>query len=129
VKGYIASLGLKNVNGIKMINSKKKGKVGELELAHKFTELGFPAHRSQQFKGSGDSADVRFNDEELNKLLHIECKRSEQLNIEEALQQAERDRALGQLPVVCHRKNRDQWKITIRLEDFIEMFKIYLIKK
>ncbi len=111
------------------MNSKIKGKAGELELAHKFTELGLPARRSQQFKGTGDSADVRFIEEELNKFLHIECKRNEHVNVEEALRQAEGDRTPGQVPIVCHRKNRDDWKVTIRLEDFVEMFRIYLIKK
>lgn len=105
-----------------MINSKQKGKAGELELAHRFTELGMQAYRSQQFKGAGDAADVRFTDPELNKLLHIECKRNEQLNVEQALQQAERDRFPGQYPIVCHRKNRDEWKVTIRLTDWIEIF-------
>ncbi len=112
-----------------MINSKKKGKTGELELSHKFTELGLPAHRSQQFKGAEDAADVCFDDMEFNKLLHIECKRDEHLNVEKALQQAERDRGLGQTPIVCHRKNNEDWKVTLRLVDYVEMFKIYLLKK
>jgi len=42
-----------------MINSKKKGKTGELELAHRLKDYGFDARRTQQFCGKGgESADV-----------------------------------------------------------------------
>lgn len=42
----------------KPINSRAKGKRGELQLAHKLTELGYPAERGQQRKGGEDSPDV-----------------------------------------------------------------------
>ncbi len=106
-----------------MINSKQKGKTGELELAHKFTLLGLKARRSQQFKGTGESADVVFDDPALNNVLHIECKRDEHLNVEKALQQAEHDHTFGQIPIVCHRKNNEEWKVTLRFEEFIDLFK------
>jgi len=108
------------------INSKQKGKSGELELAHLFTSYGLTARRSQQFKGTGESADVVFDNPELNKMLHIECKRDEHLNVEKALQQAERDRAFGQTPIVCHRKNKEDWKVTLRFADFMEIYKMLL---
>lgn len=42
-----------------MINSKRKGAVGEVELAKKLKEYGFNCRRSQQFCGKGgESADV-----------------------------------------------------------------------
>ena len=40
------------------IKSRTKGKVGELELAAKLSEAGFPATRGQQHSGSPDSPDV-----------------------------------------------------------------------
>lgn len=108
-----------------MINSKQKGKTGELELAHLFTAKGMPARRSQQFKGTPDSADLEFDEAVLNKILHVECKRDEHLNVEKALQQAERDRGIGQFPIVCHRKNSDKWKVTMRFDDWIELFRCF----
>ena len=43
-----------------MINSKRKGKTGELELAKIFTDTyGFESRRTQQFCGKGgESADI-----------------------------------------------------------------------
>jgi hypothetical protein len=56
--------------------------------------------------------------------LHIECKRVEKLNINKAMDQAVRD-AAGQpgdpVPVVCHRKNRCPWLVTVRLEDLMRL--------
>ena len=71
-----------------MINSKKKGSKGELELANKLkNEYGFNCRRTQQFCGKGgESADVIGLP-----FIHIECKRVEKLNIDEALSQAKRD--------------------------------------
>ena len=41
-----------------MTNSRRKGARGELELAAKFTDAGFPARRGQQPAGGPDSPDV-----------------------------------------------------------------------
>ena len=42
----------------KPVNSRAKGKRGELEFAHALTALGYPATRGQQRKGGEDSPDV-----------------------------------------------------------------------
>lgn len=107
------------------INSKQKGKNGELEAAHFLSNIGIPAYRSQQYKGTGDSADIRFVEEKFNETLHTEVKRDEHLNVDKALKQAKRDAKPGQLPIVMHRKNRDEWKITLDAEDFWELYKNY----
>ncbi len=111
------------------INSKQKGKTGELELVHKLKDMGFDCERSQQFKGNtknDDDADVVGID-----YLHIECKRNEKLNVENALQQAERDNGdrTDKIPVVMWRKNRESWKATLRLDKFMEIFQEYLKNK
>ena len=54
--------------------------------------------------------------------MHIECKRVERLNVENALRQAEADAKAGEIPVVMHRANREEWKVTMRLEDFMYQF-------
>ena len=55
--------------------------------------------------------------------LHIECKRVERLNVENALRQAEQDSQEGKIPVVMHRANREEWKVMLRLKDFMEIWK------
>lgn len=99
------------------MNSRRKGADGERELANKLREYGYDAHRGVQYKGSPDSPDVVGIEG-----FHIECKRVEQLNIEKAMQQSERD-AGDNVPLVIHRKNREEWKVTMRLDDFIELIR------
>ena len=57
------------------MNSKRKGKRGELELAKKLKECGFSARRGQQYSGIGGDDVVGLDG------IHIECKRSERLNV------------------------------------------------
>lgn len=113
------------VENVMAINSKDKGRKGELSLVHFLKDLGFECHRSQQFKGdtSGDDdADVVGIP-----YIHIECKRNEKLNVEKALQQAERDNSKDDIiPVVMWRKNRETWKATLRLDKFMEIFRVYM---
>ena len=59
------------------INSRNKGKVGELELAHILGQYGFTVRRGQQYCGANGDADVVGLP-----LLHIECKRVENLNLD-----------------------------------------------
>lgn len=96
------------------INSKAKGKAGELELSHKLQELGFETRRTAQYNGKeqGSLADLVGIP-----TIHIECKRNERLNIFEAYHQAERD-SNGETPAVFHRKNREPWLVTMSLEDW-----------
>jgi hypothetical protein len=103
------------------INSREKGKRGERSAAH-FLSRWFKARRGQQFKGSADSPDVIFDNKEIAKLLHVEVKRNEALNLEKAWQQANDEAPLTAWPIVLHRKNRTKWKVTIDAEDFMELF-------
>lgn len=54
--------------------------------------------------------------------IHIEVKRVEKLNIDDAMEQAKRDAKEGQLPVVFHRKNNRKWKVTMELDDWIKIY-------
>lgn len=116
-----------------MKNSKRKGKVAELELAHLFTDLGLPARRSQQFCGREGHADITFLDKYVNDLLFVECKREERLNLDKALVKAlddchSEEGWQGRYVIVCHRRNRDKidWKVSMCLTDFVELFKAYI---
>lgn len=100
------------------MNSKKKGSRGELELANLLKEKGFSeARRSQQYCGINNDADVVGIDG-----IHIECKRVEKLNIDEAMEQAKRDCG-DNIPTVFHRKNNKEWLVTMRLDDWVELYK------
>ena len=101
------------------INSKSKGKRGELELSRKLKEYGYNCRRTAQYCGNtGDASDVVG----LPKI-HIECKRNEKLNVYDAMSQSIHDAKDGESPTVMWRKNNCEWLVTMRLSDWIEMYK------
>lgn len=101
------------------INSRAKGAKGERELANKLKEYGYKCRRGQQFSGL-EGEDVVGLD-----YIHIECKRVEKLNIDKALKQAVRDAKDNQIPAVFHRKNGEKWKVTMNLDDWIQLYNEY----
>jgi Holliday junction resolvase len=103
--------------GRKMINSKKKGKRGELELARKLREFGYDCRRGQQYSGIAGDDVVGLP------YIHIECKRQERLNVYEAIRQAQRDAKEDEKPAVFWRRNREEWLVVMRLEDWIELYR------
>ena len=104
------------------VNSKRKGAAGERELAHKLNEYGFETRRSVQYNGKADDGKA-----DLVNLpgIHIECKRVERLNVSEAMAQAINDAKGGEMPTVFHRKNREGWLVTMRLDDWMKLYKEY----
>lgn len=100
------------------MNSRTKGAAGERELAKKLREYGYECRRGQQYCGTNGDADVIGLEG-----IHIECKRVERLNIEDAMLQAIRDRREGEYPAVFHRKNNHEWLVTMRLNDWIEIYR------
>lgn len=99
------------------MNSRKKGAAGERELSKKLREYGFDCRRGQQYSGLNGDADVVGLSG-----VHIECKRVERLNLEDAMAQSIRDKRDGEIPVVMHRKNNCSWLVTMELEAFIELY-------
>lgn len=99
-----------------LMNSRSKGKRGELELALLMRECGYAnARRSAQYCGkTGEAPDITGVDD-----LHIECKRVEGFRDEVSLQQAERDAKKGEIPVVMYRRNKEKWKVCLRLDIFM----------
>ena len=102
------------------MNSRNKGKRGELELAQALRNYGYQTRRAQQYCGTAGDADLIGLDG-----IHIECKRVEKLNIHEAVDQAVSDAREKDLPCVFHRKNRTAWLVTMRLEDWLKMYGSY----
>jgi hypothetical protein len=107
------------------INSREKGASAERELASKLRSLfGVMARRGQQFSGGHDSPDVVFSDK-----IHIESKRTERLNLSQAYAQSKRDSKYpdsGRIPCVMSRRSREDWLVTVCLDDIIEFSKAIL---
>lgn len=99
--------------------SQRKGRAGELELVALLNGYGVPAEpgKAASYGSTPDVTGVPG--------LHVEVKRSERLNILEAMRQAVRDaEKFGDgLPAVFHRKNRAPWLVTMRIEDFMEVYR------
>lgn len=105
--------------GLTMVNSKRKGAVGEREFAAFLRSYGIYARRGQQYSGSPDSPDVVT---EL-KNFHFEVKRVERLQLYKALKQADGDKGDNQIPIVAHRKNNEDWVAVIKMKDLIRLIK------
>lgn len=100
------------------MNSRAKGARGERELARILRGYGYDCRRGQQYCGANGDADVVGLPG-----IHIECKRGQRLNIDDAMLQAIRDRREGEFPAVFHRKNNHEWLVTMRLNDWIEIYR------
>lgn len=81
------------------MNSRNKGATGERELAKVLRGYGYNCRRGQQYCGANGDADVVGLPG-----LHIECKRVERLNLDDAMAQAKADARDEEIPVVMHRK-------------------------
>jgi len=99
------------------MNSKNKGKRGELQVAKMLRDQGLPARRGQQYCGI-EGVDVAGPEG-----YHFEVKWVEKLNVYGAMKQALEDARPGEVPVVAHKKNREEWLATMRLADLIELIK------
>lgn len=98
------------------INSRRKGKVGELEAAETLRTLfGWTTRRTQQFaaNANADSADLRV---EQTPELFWEVKRVNRLNIPKTMRVAV-SQCGRRTPVLMHRPDRSDWLLTIRLID------------
>ena len=99
--------------------SQRKGKNGELELVTVLKGYGFTVARggSQTFGCVPDITGLPG--------IHIEVKRVERLNIQEAMEQSIKDaqRFMDGVPAVFHRRNRKEWLVTMRLDDWIRLYR------
>jgi hypothetical protein len=108
----------------KKINSRTKGKVGELEFAHFLRdEFKIEARRGQQFQGGNDSPDIITS----LRNVHFEVKRTETLSLYKAMEQAKNDCG-DKIPVVAHRKSRQEWLIVLHAKD-LEKFSFEFVNR
>ena len=105
------------------VNSKQKGARFERSLARIFREYGYnEARRTAQYCGNtGEASDVVGLPG-----LHIEAKHQETMRLYEWMSQAKRDAEAGgenRLPAVFHKKNNADILVTMRLEDFMNIYR------
>lgn len=104
----------------KKINSKRKGVEGEREWAKFCREQGFKdARRGQQYSGIEGEDVVGLPG------IHQEVKRVERLNVSDAIRQAIRDKEEEDIPIVAHRKNREEWLVTMTADDWFKLYKAW----
>lgn len=99
-------------------SSQRKGRAGELELARLLQEQGYPVEPGEavSFGATADLVGLPG--------IHIECKRVEKLNVPQAMEQAVRDaeKFHDGAPALFHRRNRQPWLVTMRLEDWVQLY-------
>jgi hypothetical protein len=102
------------------MNSNSKGKRFERKLAQTLrVDYGYhDARRGQQYSGAGGDADVIGLPG-----IHIEAKHVERLNLYDAMAQSIRDARPGELPAVFHKRNHSDVLVTMRLCDWMEVYR------
>ena len=97
-------------------NSRRKGAAGELEAAKALNDVlpHAQARRAQQYAGHETAADLVC--EGLDGVM-VEVKRRQQMNIHKVMKEAQATSTDAQLPMILHRKDGEEWLLTIRLED------------
>lgn len=98
--------------------SQRKGRGGEIEICRILQANGIPAEPGDP-ASYGHVPDVTGVDG-----IHCEIKRVERLNVPEAMAQAIRDseKFHDGRPVLFHRRNRQGWLCTMRLEDWMGLY-------
>lgn len=92
--------------------SRRKGAVGERELAAVLRSHGFTGAKRGQQRSGLEQADVVDGP----KGWHLECKRVERLNVFEAFRQATRDAPPGTVPMVATRRSGEEWLAVVELD-------------
>ena len=106
-----------------MVNSRAKGKRGELEVVHRFQDHGYLCvRRGDASRGEADLVGVP--------VIHPEVKFRETTEIDKWMAQAMRDAEEkydeDRMPVVIHRRSRMPLKVTMLFEDFMTLLGGYI---
>jgi len=99
--------------------SQRKGAEGERELTAILQQYGYDCSRGGSMT-FGEVADITGLPG-----IHIEVKRVEKLNVVEAMEQSIRDseRMQDGMPALFHRRNRKPWLVTMRLVDWLKLYR------
>ncbi len=100
-------------------SSQRKGRAAELELSRILNDSGFQTTVGTPLNYGAEP--------DLSGLpgLHCEVKRCEQVRLSEWMRQAIRDaeKFRDGAPTVFHRRNREDWFVTMRFSDWIQIYK------
>jgi hypothetical protein len=102
------------------INSRAKGKNGELSLVAFLKEFGVESHRTAQHKGAPEAADV-----DSTLLAHIECKRTQVGHVHEWLAKVAEENDGSKIPVVFWRRNHGYWAGIFLGSQAVKLLKLY----
>lgn len=97
--------------------SRRKGKVGELEVAQVMRDHGFQARRTapMQAQQGAPEADVALSVEGM----FVEVKRCERVEIDKWCAQAELASPHSSTPCVVWRRSRQPWRVALPLDEFL----------
>lgn len=105
------------------MDSRAKGKRGELEACGALARIGLDCRRSVQYNGRAGTSDVVCEDAPK---LHIEVKLTERLNPYAFMDQAIRDmHKLPHVPMVLCRSSYKPWLVILQLEDIPRFVEVY----
>ena len=93
-------------------SQREKGANAERECAKILNAHGINARRGQVFNHEEDIV--------TDLPLHLEIKRQETTKIHEWMKQST-EQCRGKIPTVVHRRSREDWLITMRFEDFLNI--------
>ena len=101
-------------------NSRRKGAAGELEAAKALNDVlpHAQARRAQQYAGHHTAADLTCDG--LPGIM-VEVKRRQSMNLHSVMKKSLEDCTAEQTPVIIHRKDNEEWLLTVRLEDLPAM--------
>lgn len=98
-------------------SARNKGATAERELARLLRDsYGYEVHRGKVFYRESDLVGLAG--------IHPEVKRVEKLNVSKAMKQAieEAEKRQDGVPTVFHRRNNESWLVTMKLEDWIDLY-------
>lgn len=100
--------------------SRRKGKVGELEVCRILREHGFKAQRTAPLQAAGGVTDADVLGIEG---FHLEVKRAEAVSIDKWCAQATLASKPTDTPCVVWRRNNQPWRVALSFEDFLDLVK------
>lgn len=108
------------------INSRAKGARREREACDIFADNGIFARRSQQYKGTNDSADIEGQDgETFFRLFHAEIKGRENFRLYPWLDKC-KEEAENKYPFLMYKKNGKPWTVTMYADDILPILRHYV---
>lgn len=96
-----------------------KGARGERMLRDIFNNHGYETQRGSVFTHTSDVIGLPG--------IHVECKFVEKLNLRKAMEQAEEEaiKRKDGIPVVFHKTSREPWLVTMRIHEWMQLYKAW----